>query len=279
MAHVNIATPGYLSTMRIPLVAGRDFTPDDRIGAPAVILVNEQLAKKMAPTGSAVGKRVKLPYGSDLQWATVVGVIGNTRQFTIGEQQLDQVVMPIAQRPLIFTEVVARTAGAPAQVAAAARAAIQRVDRDQPVWRVRPLVDSIVGQLGERQFMLRLLAGFTVLAVLLAMIGIYGVTAYAVAGRTQEMGIRLALGARSTQVVGLVVGQGMKTIAAGIVTGLGASAAAAKYIESQLFGVSTTDPAVFVLVPALLAAVALLACWLPARRASNVDPVRTLRAD
>src|ERR1043165_6896764 len=110
--------------------------------------------------------------------------------------------------------------------------------------------------------MLRLLAGFTVLAVLLSIIGIYGVTAYAVAGRTQEMGIRIALGAKSTQVVGLVVGQGMKTIGAAIVVGLGVSVAATKYIATQLYGVSTTDPAVFALVPAVLATIALIACWL-----------------
>ena len=279
MTQVNIATPGYLETMHIPLRAGRDFTADDRLGSEPVVIVNEQLARKMAPTGSAIGKRINLPAGAERKWFTVVGVMGNTKHFLVSEQQLDQVVMAIAQRPLIFTEVVARTAGEPAQVAAAARAAIQRVDKDQPVWAVRPLVLSIQRQLGTRNFMLRLLAGFTVLAVLLAMIGIYGVTAYAVTGRTQEMGIRMALGAKAGQVVRLVVGQGMKTIALGVVAGLGISLAAAKYIESQLFNVSATDPAVFAAVPVALAAIALVACWLPARRASAVDPIKTLRSD
>ena len=277
--HLNLATPGYPATMGIPVLAGRDFNSGDRLGTMPVILVNEQLAKKLAPTGSPIGKRVKMPNISAETWYTVVGVVGNTKHFVVSEVQLDQVLMPIAQRPLIFTEVVARTANDPTQVAAAARAAIQRVDRDQPVWAIRPLVDSIANQLGARQFILRLLAGFTVLAVLLAMIGIYGVTAYAVAGRTQEMGIRMALGAKATQVVGLVVRQGMKTIGAAIVVGLGVSAAAARLIEAQLFGISATDPAVFAFVPALLAGIALLACWLPARRASAVDPVRSLRAD
>jgi putative ABC transport system permease protein len=187
--------------------------------------------------------------------------------------------MAIAQRSLIFTEVVARTAGDPTQVANAAREAIWRVDRDQPVWRIRPLVDSITAQLGQRQFILRLLAGFTILAVLLAMIGIYGVTSYAVAGRTQEMGIRMALGAKAGQVVSLVVGQSMKTIGAAIVVGLGTSVAAAKYIEAELFNVKATDPVIFALVPIALGAIALIACWLPARRASAIDPIKTLRAD
>ena len=280
MLQVNIATPGYLSTMRIPLVAGRDFTLDDRMGSPLVILVNEQLAKKISPAPAGViGKRVKLPNGKEMEWFTVVGVIGDTKHFLVSEQQLDQAIVPVAQRPLIFTEVVARTAGDPAQIGSAVRGAIQRVDKDQPVWRIRPLTMSIVAQLGARQFLLRLLAGFTVLAVLLAMIGIYGVTAYAVAGRTQEMGIRMALGAKAGQVVSLVVGQGMKTIGAGIAAGLGISVAATRLIETQLYGVSATDPAVFVIVPAILGAIALLACWLPARRASAVDPVKSLRSD
>jgi putative ABC transport system permease protein len=277
--HINLATPGYLATMRIPLIAGRDFTPDDREGSEPVVLVNEQLAKKMGGHAAAIGKRIKIPDGPELKWFTVVGVFGNTRHFLVSEAQHDQAIVPIAQRPLIFTEVVVRTAGDPAQVAPAARAAIQRVDRDQPVWAIRPLVMSIQRQLGQREFILRLLAGFTVLAVLLAMIGIYGVTSYAVAGRTQEMGIRMALGAKAGQVVGLVVGQGMKTIALGVGTGLGVSIAAARYIESQLFNVSATDPAVFALVPVALASIALVACWLPARRASAVDPIKTLRSD
>jgi putative ABC transport system permease protein len=279
MLHVNIATPGYPATMRVPIVAGRDFTESDRLGTERVALVNEQLAKKMAPTGTAVGKRIKIPAGNEMTWFTVVGVIGNMKHFTVSEHQLDQIVVPIAQRPLIFTEVVMRTSGDPAQMAPAARAAIQRVDRDQPVWAIRPLVDVIQRQLGSREFILRLLAGFTVLAVLLAMIGIYGVTAYAVAGRTQEMGIRLALGAKAGQVVRLVVGQGMKTIGLAIGVGLGLSVAAAKFIETQLYGISATDPAVFALVPVVLAGIALVACWLPARRASAVDPIKTLRAD
>lgn len=277
--HVNIATPGYPATLHVPLIAGRDFTPDDRLGTEPVALVNEQLAKKMAPTGSAVGKRIRIPAGNEMKWFTVVGVIGNMKHFQVSEHQLDQIVVPIAQRPLIFTEVVMRSSGDPAQIAPAARAAIQRVDRDQPVWAIRPLIQSIQRQLGPREFILRLLAGFTVLAVLLAMIGIYGVTAYAVAGRTQEMGIRMALGAKAGQVVRLVVTQGMKTIGVAIVAGLGVSVAAAKYIETQLYGISATDPAVFALVPIALGMIALVACWLPARRASAVDPIKTLRAD
>jgi putative ABC transport system permease protein len=277
MLHLNLTTPGYYETMRIPLVAGRDFTSDDRLGAMPVVIVNEQLARKIAPAGPALGKQVKLPDGDSMKWFTVVGVVGNAKQFTISEPQLDQAYLPVAQRPLIFTEAVLRTSGDPARLVAPARSAIWRVDGEQPVWRIRPLIDSIRGQLGQRQFILRLLGGFTALAVLLAMIGIYGVTGYAVAGRTQEMGIRMALGARAGQVVRLVIRQSMTTIGAAIVVGLAVSVAAAKFIEAQLYGVRATDPVVYALVPLTLAAIALVACWLPARRASAIDPVTTLR--
>jgi putative ABC transport system permease protein len=279
MLNLNLVSPGYYETLRIPRIDGRDFTGSDRIGTMAVAIVNAQLARTIAPTGSAIGKQIRLTDGEDMKPFTVVGVVGDAKHFVVSEHQLDQAYIPIAQRPLIFTEAVLRTDGDPAAVGNAAREAIWRVDPDQPVWRIRPLTQSIGAALGAREFMLRLLAGFTILAVLLAMIGIYGVTAYAVAGRTQEMGIRMALGARAQQVVRLVVRQSMKTIGIAIVVGLGVAAGAARLMQSLLFGIGTTDPVVYAAVPVALGLVALVACWLPARRASRVDPVTTLRAD
>lgn len=278
-AQFNIISSGYFETMRIPVVTGRDFTETDRTGAQLVAIVNEQLARKLAPEGSAVGKRIRVGAGPDATWGTVVGVVGGTKHFFVGEQQLDQIYGSFMQSPLIFTEVVVRATGDPSSIAIAAQGAIWRVDRDQPVWRVQPLVQSIKGQLGVRDFVLRLLLSFAALAVLLAMIGIYGVTSYAVAGRTQEMGIRMALGARAQQVVQLVVRESMKTIAIAIVVGLIASVGVTSLIRSQLFGIQATDPVTYVLVPVALGLVALIACWVPARRASRVDPVATLRAD
>jgi putative ABC transport system permease protein len=275
----NIVTPGYFETMRIPRVAGRDFDANDRIGAMPVAVVNAQLASKISPNGSALGKRIRIPNGADMSWFTVVGVVGNTKHFTVGEAQLDQLYVPIAQRPLIFTEVVLRAQGEPLGVVPAARQAIWNVDRDQPVWGIRPLVKSLNDGLGARQFILYLLVGFAVIAVLLAMIGIYGVTSYSVAGRSQEMGIRLALGARTGQVIGLVVSQSMKVVGGAIVLGLVVSVGATRLIQSQLFGVSAGDPLVYLVVPIVLGLIALLACLLPARRASRVDPVSSLRAE
>jgi putative ABC transport system permease protein len=164
-------------------------------------------------------------------------------------------------------------------VANAVRSAIWRVDRDQPVWRVRPVTVSIDSQLGSRKFTMRLLTGFAVLAMLLATIGIYGVMSYGVAKRTQELGVRMALGARRTQVVGMVLRQGMRTTAIAIVIGLAASFAATRVLEAELFGVSATDPLTFAVVPLALILIALAACYVPARRASRVDPVVALRAD
>jgi hypothetical protein len=269
----------YFATMRIPLVGGRDFTVDDRMEAAPVAIVNTQLAAKLAPTGSAIGRRIIVGEGPGAVSATVVGVVGNTKQFLMGEAQLDQIYAFFAQTPLIFTEVVVRSAGDPLAIATAARHAIWRVDRDQPVWRVRALVTSIESQFGSRAFVLRLLAGFAFLAVVLAVIGIYGVTSFSVAGRAREMGIRVALGAHGGQVVRLVVREAMMTIGVAIAVGLVASAGVSQLIQAELFGITPLDPLVYATVPLLLGAVALVACYLPARRASRVDPVTTLRSD
>jgi putative ABC transport system permease protein len=212
-------------------------------------------------------------------WRTIVGVVANAKHFQLNETTLDQVYIPYTQRPLIFTEIVVRTAADPMGAANAVRSAIWRVDRDQPVWRVRPVTQSIEGALGARKFTMRLLGAFAVIAVILAIIGVYGVMSYAVARRTQEMGIRMALGARAPQVVGMVLRQGMRTIGIALALGLIVSLGATRILETQLYGVSRIDPVTFAVVPLVLAIVALAACYVPARRASRVDPVIALRAE
>jgi putative ABC transport system permease protein len=278
-AHRNLISSGYFETMRIPRMVGRDFTGDDRQGSMPVAIVNEQLARKLAPIGSAIGARFRLMDSETPVPLTVVGVVGNAKHFQISEQQVDQVYLPYQQKPLIFTEIVARVSGDLAVAGNAVRGAIWRVDRDQPVWRIRPVALSIEGQLGARSFMMRLIGSFSVVALILAVIGVYGVMSYAVARRSQEMGIRIALGARGPQVVGMVVRQGMRTI--GIAIGIGTVGAfgATRLLESQLYGVNSIDPLTFVAVPLTLAGVALVACFIPARRASRVDPVVALRSD
>ena len=279
-AHANIVSGDFFETMTIPVLAGRDFSDEDRASSMHVAIVNEQLARKIAPDGQVLGKRVKLaPADPDARWATVVGVVGNAKHFTVNEVQRDQVYVPYTQRALIFTELVVRTDAEPLMVADAVRAAIWRVDRDQPVWRVRPLMLSIQNQLGARTFTMKLLAAFAILAVLLATIGVYGVMSYVVARRKQEMGIRMALGAGRRQLVSMVLRQGMVTVTLALAVGIGAAFAAARILETQLFGVSPSDPLTFVAVPLGLGVIALFACYLPARRASRVDPLIALRSD
>jgi putative ABC transport system permease protein len=278
-AHRNIVSSDFFETMRIPRLGGRDFTADDQRTTMPVAIVNEQLAKKVAPHGSPIGKRLRVTPSEETPWLTIVGVVGNAKHFRVNEVQPDQVYVPYTQLPLIFTELVVRADGDPMAVSNAVRSAIWRVDRDQPVWRIRPLMLSIENQLGSRTFMMRLLTSFAVVALVLATIGVYGVMSYAVARRTQEMGVRMALGARGSQVVAMVLRQGMRTIVVALVIGLVAAFAATRALETQLFGVEPTDALTFATAPALLAVVALLACYLPARRASRVDPVVAQRTD
>jgi putative ABC transport system permease protein len=187
--------------------------------------------------------------------------------------------VPYQQRPLIFTEVVVRATGDAGAIANAVRAAIWRVDRDQPVWHFRTMDRVLAEARDGSRLTVWLMAAFAVLALVLAAIGVYGVMSYTVTRRTQEVGIRIALGARRGQVLGMVLRDGMKTIVVSVVIGLAGAAIASRLLASQLFGVSTVDPLTFAAVPVLLAIVAFLACYLPARRASRVDPIIALRTE
>jgi putative ABC transport system permease protein len=277
-AQMNIVSPGYFSTLHIRRLSGRDFTVDDRAGAAPVVIVNDQLARRAWPNESALGKRIRLG-GDDAKWATIVGVVGTTKHFRLSEDPLDQAYVPYPQRPLIFTEAVVRATGDAASVSNAVRAAIWRVDRDQPVWGVRTLDRVLDTARGGPKLTVGLMAAFAALALVLAAIGVYGVMSYAVARRTQEVGIRMALGARRSQVLRMVLREGMGAIVVALIVGLATAAAATRLLSSQLFGVSAVDPLTFATVPMLLTIVALAACYLPARRASRVDPIVALRAD
>ena len=277
--HLNIVSPGYFETLRIPRRAGRDFTIQDREGAPPVVIVNEQLARRAWPNESAVGKRLRVGGEEGGVWATVIGVVAGAKHFRLSEAPLDQAYVSYLQRPLIFTEVVVRAAGDPLAVGNAVKAAIWRVDRDQPVWRIRSMDRVMEEARGGPKLTVWLMTAFGLLALVLASIGVYGVMSYAVARRTQEVGIRMALGARGSQVLTMVMREGMTTIVIAIVIGLAIAFVATRLIASQLFGVSASDPLTFAAVPAVLGVVALVACYLPARRASRVDPLVALRAE
>jgi putative ABC transport system permease protein len=271
---INIVTPDYFRTMGIPLHEGRDFTDHDDARAPRVAIVNETLARLAWPGESALGRRLRADTSED--WLTVIGVVGDVKHRRLTEPPQAQVYTAHYQDPKIFACVVARTTGPPMAAADGVRAAIWSVDKDQPVWSVAPMEQVLDRALAPTRFLLWLFGAFAGVALLLAAIGIYGVLSYAVAQRTQEIGIRIALGARAAQVLALVVGQGMALTLGAIVLGLGAAAALGGLMRSLLFGVTPADPSTLAVAAVVLAVVALVACWLPARRATRVDPVSAL---
>jgi len=274
---VNTITPQYFSTMGIPRIAGRDFATSDNKDAIPAIIINDAFAKATWPHESALGKRLQFP--GDDRWWTVVGVVGNTKHFALNEPQLLQAYIPHAQRPQIFTTLAVRTAGDPLLLAKQVRDAIWRVDRDQPVWGTSTADQLLDSAVGPSRLIVGLTSGFAIVALLLGALGIYGMLSYTMSQRVQEVGIRVALGADSRQVVGMVIRDGMRIVGLAVAIGLVASFGATRLLRSQLFGVGPADVLTFSVVTVLLAAVAMLACYLPARRASRVDPMIALRSD
>jgi predicted permease len=277
-ARINGVTDGYFRTMGIPLLEGREFETTDRADSPPVAIVNRELAREAWPNQSALGKRLKI-FGPPDVWATVVGVVGSVKQFTLGEPAAAQLYQPKSQFPGIFASVAARTDREPTSLGDAMRAAIWSVDPDQPVWKIRSMRSLVDRDLAPQKFTMLLTGSFALLALLLAAVGVYGVMSYAVAQRTREIGIRMALGAARNQVVRMVLGRGARITMVAAAVGLIIALGAARLLRSQLFGVATNDLLTFVTVPVALAVVALLACYLPARRAAGVDPVIALRSE
>jgi putative ABC transport system permease protein len=273
---INSITPGYFSTMRIPVISGRDIAEVDRLGAPQVIVVNKSFAEANWPNESALGKRMKFSGGD---WWTIVGVVGDAKHFSLNEPQLLQAYVPHAQRAQIFTSIVVRTRGNPLDFVKSVREALWRVDKDQPIWRLRSMQQDIDGAIGAKKSMMWLTGLFALVALLVAAVGIYGVLSYTMTQRTQEVGIRIALGADARAVTRMVIREGGKLIGLAVVFGLGAAVLAARLIRNQLFGVPQNDLATFAIVTAVLSGVAVLACYIPARRASRVDPMIALRSD
>ena len=278
-------TPGYLETLGVSLREGRAFDRlDVETGAP-VALVDETLARRLWPGVSPLGKQVRLlgldepgaQQDGESAWHRVVGVVATVRGHGPGEPTVEQVYFPLRQVPWVSAYLVARTSAAPGALAAPLRRAVRSVDPDQAVSDLRPLEDYLRDSAAHLRFNLLLSGLFAALALVLASLGTYGVMAYVFRQRIREMGIRLALGAPPRGVVKLMVGRGMRFCLAGVVGGLLLAAAAARVLGSLLFGVEPYDSAVFLAAPALLALVAALACYLPARKLLTEDPVSALR--
>jgi putative ABC transport system permease protein len=271
-------TPDYFRAMRIPLKRGRLFTAQDIAGAPKVAVISEACAREQFPNRDPIGKQIQLGGRDDSKpWITIVGIAGDVRQYGLDTASNIAAYIPQAQDLTFDYKLVARTTGDPRRLEKAARDAFLSADPTLPVFQVQPMESYLASSLAERRFTLALLALFGGLALALAAVGIYGVVSCAVTSRTREMGIRMALGAERRDVLAMVLRQAALLACAGLAAGLAASLALTRFLSTLLFEVRTTDLATLASIAALLAAVALAAGYLPARRAASVDPTVALR--
>jgi putative ABC transport system permease protein len=281
VAGIRFVTPGYLEALRVPRLAGRLFRAADRAGAPGVALVGESLAERLFP-GGALGERITFgdQAAADAEWLEIVGVVGTTRHQELATEPVDEIYLPMAQNPMGSAALVARVGqGDPAGLAPGMRQALRSIDPTLPLDQMRPFEEVVAASVADQRFTAVLLGVLAGLALVLAGLGVYGVVSYAVAQRTREMGLRMALGAPRRRVLRLVMGEGLRLVAAGVVLGLAGAFLASRALGSLLLEVGPADPVVYVLVPVVLLLVALQAVWLPALRATRVDPVVALRAE
>jgi putative ABC transport system permease protein len=271
-------SPGYLETMGIPLRRGRLLDAHDVADAPLAVVISESLAQRKFPDQDPLGKRVQIG-PQDRPWYTIVGVVGDVKQASLAAPQSDAAYITSAQWPFADNpmSLVVRARSDAAMLAPAIRKAIWSVDKDQPIVRVATMDNLLAATAAERRFALILFEAFGLVALVLAATGIYGVLSGSVTERTREIGVRLALGAQRRDVLGLILRQGIRLTLSGIGIGLLAAWAVTRLLTGLLYGVSATDPLTFALIPVLLAGVALIACWIPARRATRVDPLVALR--
>jgi putative ABC transport system permease protein len=277
-AAYRLICPHYFQTLRIPLLAGRDFTLADAVGAPEVVIVNEALVRRYFPDQDPVGRRLKLGGPrSTAPWFTVVGVVGDVRHFSLDDRPRPEIFRPYSQAAWPSMTIIARTPSAPASFATEIRKAAATIDRELPISRVQTMETWVESTTGPRKFPMQLLSAFGAVGLLLAALGIYGVMSFGVLQRTQEIGIRMALGAQPRDVARLFLREGVAFAAFGIAIGLVGALLLARLLENLLYGVTASDPLTLLSVVFLLTAVALLACWIPARRAMRVDPMVALR--
>ena len=277
-------TPGFFSTLGIPLLKGRDFTAGDHAQSPGVVIISEALAHRYWPNEDPIGKRLREDsHGSPTPdpWLSIVGVVGEVKYRGLPQNPNadPDVYFPLLQAPNRDLFLVARASVDPNSLVAAARGVLQKLDSDLPIYSVTMMAERVANQTTQSRFSAWLLGVFGALALALAAVGIYSVMAYAVEQRAREIGIRVALGARAADVLKMVIGQGMRLALLGVALGLGAALALTQLMKRLLFGVATADPMTYGALALLLTLVALLACWIPARRATKVDPMITLRAE
>ncbi|MBI4662583.1 MAG: ABC transporter permease [Verrucomicrobia bacterium] len=278
------ASPDYFPALGIPLRKGRSFTDADDAGAQAVAIINENLARRLWPNDDPLGKRIQIGIGGKSQpWLEIVGVVGDVRQDDLRAAPPGGIFVPYQQVSHTFfldtMTFVVRAAEEPRALAASVRKTIQSVDPTLPVFDIRTMDEWVALKVAHPRFNTWLLASFSVIALVLALTGIYGVVSYGATQRTQEIGIRLALGARGADVVKMVVRQGMKAVLIGVLCGTAVAVALTRFLAAQLYSVTPTDPLTFVSVVLVFIGVALAACLIPAIRAARLDPVVALRQE
>jgi putative ABC transport system permease protein len=271
-------TPEYFRAMGIRLVRGRVFTVRDDAKAPRVAIINETMARQHFPNEDPIGKRINITNGPDT-WREIIGIVGDIKQYGVDKATTNQSYEPFAQVPFSSLNVVIRTNGHSTALLGAIRPTVYAVDKDQPIGTIRPLEEIVADSVARQRFAMTLLTVFSLVALVIAAVGIYGVMAYSVVQRTGEFGIRMALGAQQRDVLRLVLAQGGKLVGLGLIIGLAATLAASRAMSSMLFNTSAQDPLTLGTITLLLGAVALVACLLPATRATKVNPIEALRTE
>ncbi|MGH9510368.1 MAG: FtsX-like permease family protein, partial [Terriglobales bacterium] len=275
-ANVTIVTPDYFRVMQIPLLRGRLLQPTDTADGEAVVVINKEMARRHWSTGDPIGEEITPRFGGG-KTRRIVGVVGSVRHAGLQGAPVPEVFLPMRQNPFGSMTLLVRAAENPEGLLPVVKAQVWAVDKDMAIWSVASMDQLISDSVAGRRFKLLLFGFFAALALVLAAVGIYGVMAYLVTQRTHEIGIRMALGAQTGDILRLVLGQGLALTLIGVGAGLGGAFALTRVLTSLLYGVTPTDPVTFVAVSLLLAVVAGLACWIPARRATRVDPMVALR--
>jgi len=273
-------TSDFFRTLAVPLFKGRLLDSRDGVGTPRVIVVNEAFARRYFPNEDPIGRRVSMGITGEPVWQTIVGVIGNIHQ-----SGMDRDVEPTIYRSFLQQQdpfstrmnIIFRASSDPAPLVPQVERIVAAIDRDQPIFDVKTMDQRLADSLGSRRFNAALIGCFAALAVVLAAIGVYGVMSYLVLLRTQEMGIRMALGAQPRQVLGLILREGFMLAVLGSIVGLAGALSLSRFLATLLFGVTTADPVIFSALTLLLLGVVFAACYIPGRRASHVDPLTALR--
>ncbi|MGH9856137.1 MAG: FtsX-like permease family protein, partial [Blastocatellia bacterium] len=277
-------TPGFFSTLGIPLVKGRDFTAGDHAQAPRVVIISEAMARRYWPNEDPIGKRLREDSRgatTPAPWLSIVGVVGEVKYRGLPQNPNadPDVYIPLLQSPVGNLFLAVRSGVDPNSLVAAVRGVLQKLDPNLPAYEATTMAEQVTDQTTRSRFSAWLLGVFGALALVLAAVGIYSVMAYAVEQRSREIGVRVALGARAGDVLKMVIGQGMRLALLGVGLGLGAALALTQLMKQLLFGVAAADPLTYGSLALLLTLVALLACWIPARRATKVDPIIALRCE